>query len=46
MDASQAKTGAADVKLLRRIGLVYVSDTEPGIRRERRGRRRPGRHCG
>jgi len=38
MDASQAKTGAADVKLLRRIGLVYVSDTEPGIRRERRGR--------
>lgn len=38
MNASPAKTGAADVKLLRRIGLVYVSDTEPGIRRERRGR--------
>lgn len=38
VDASLTKATATDPKVLRRIGLVYVSDSEEGIRRERRGR--------
>ena len=38
MDGPSRLATSPDKRALRRIGLVYVSDTEPGIRRERRGR--------
>lgn len=38
MDGPSRLATSPDKIALRRIGLVYVSDTEPGIRRERRGR--------
>lgn len=38
MDGPSRLASSPDRKALRRIGLIYVNDAQPGIRRERRGR--------
>lgn len=38
MDGPSRLASSPDRKALRRIGLIYVNDAQPGIRRERHGR--------